>query len=227
MSKFLLLLRHPESTKNIENHFSSVTDCEKLTTQGVDQLNLIRDEIKSFTLRKSVKLKNIFAANSSRGEYSAKYLSNAFSCEFDLCDEFCSFKLGKNSGISELELKIKDPIFYSNLTLYRKGLFSSYDIEYNGAPKSLKTFENDIIVKLDSIIADLNDNELSVIIMHKSALTAYLISIARNYHNYPLDFYGYVDLPLASVSVVAINPEGGMKIVCVGEPPSILCTLSI
>lgn len=201
MKKTIILIRHVESLKNKGNRLSSDGLNEYLTKKGCAQARLLANNIKFFIENNNLTAKHIYSANSSRAIMTGEYIADKLSLDVVSYDEFKSFSVGNYSGMSERKIKNIDPEFIDKLMLYRKSLLNSYDIIYHGSKETLIEYERKVMNRFKDIV-DADDENCKVIVMHRSALTATLINIAREYYSYPRDFYGYIKIDLGSVTII-------------------------
>lgn len=202
MRKIIILLRHGESEKNIKTQLASSMSKERLTEKGIQQAVQYARSIKIFLENNNLNANSIYCADSSRGIETATIIANILGTQLSSHSSLKSFSVGKYSGISESKLKHIDPLFIDSLKLYRKGLVNSYDIIYDGSKETLKQYEKNVIDTVEGIVANDESENCKIIVMHRSALTATLLSFARRFYNYPPDFYGYVQINLGTLSVI-------------------------
>jgi len=197
----LLLLRHPESLKNVHNQFSSDTDDELLTSKGMEECLRISEGIRSIISDMNLSCKSIYCANSIRSIETAKVIARALDVSITIEEALRSTKPGVLAGQTEAEARKSNPLFIAQLDLYRAGLFNSYDfnVAQNKEPK--RSFEKRVLDCLDKILLDETET-IKVVIAHRASLTGILINFARQYYNYPTNFYGYVKLDLGKASVL-------------------------
>lgn len=200
--KIIVLLRHGESEKNIKTKLSSSMSKERLTQKGVNQATQYADLIKVFLERNNLNVKNIYCADSSRGIETASIIADILQAQVLSYSSLKSFSVGNYAGMSESALKRIDPLFINNLKLYRKGLVNSYDIIYEGSKETLQQYEKCVIDTVEGIVTNDERENCKIIVMHRSALTATLLSFARRFYNYPPNFYGYVQINLGTLSVI-------------------------
>ena len=123
----ILLMRHMESEKNINRTFSSISNEECLTTKGKKDCYIIAETINEFVTKNNLNVKNIYSANSIRARTTASVIAEKLGLSVMAFDELCSNKSGELLGKSEAEANKINPLFIKQLTLFRAGLFSSYD----------------------------------------------------------------------------------------------------
>lgn len=61
--------------------------------------------------------------------------------------------------------------------------------------------------RLLEIVNNSEEENCKIIVMHRSALTATLLDFARNYYKYPIDFYGYVEIEIGTVSLINFSDD--------------------
>jgi len=199
----LLLIRHSESVKNVRSSFATVHEMEGLTDLGKEQAATIAKSV--LLIKQSLALENVslYSAESSRSQETASiiadYLESAVKCSPGLS----SIGSGSMAGLSEQEVLERFPDFASMLDLYRAGLCSSYKINRHDG-ESLPMFEERIVAALTKLVTQEQQADLTIVVAHRSPITAFLIHCARRIYDYPDNFFGYVALPYASASWVGM-----------------------
>jgi len=202
--KSILLFRHFESFKNVDNKFSSESNQEELTQES---LNTIKDYSAIFDeIISQKKVTTIYCADSKRAIDSAGLLVNK-NVKIETLPDFNSIKYN-SKGLPEKEVENSNPAFMNGLSLYRKGLFSSYLIPTPADSESVIEFEKRVWDRFNSIIKK-NNSDLVIFFLHRSPITSILINFARKYYNYPKDFFGYVELDLGYFSLLRLSENHG------------------
>ena len=219
--KWLILVRHAESTKNRSDSFASPSGVEELTDSGRADLEVLAPAVQSLitrlaksTSRTSVK---IFSGRSLRTRDTAERLARdliATRIETPLLDSFVS---PVTTGRSMASLIREEPGLARRILTYRAGLMNSYSVHPSFA-SDLRVFEGELREFVDGLIA--NDSEVVVLISSRSPITALLIQCARRTGDYPSDYFGYVELPAASTSVVSFADHSAPSLEMIGIPPS-------
>ena len=93
MHKVIMLLRHAESVKNIENRFSSNKSLENLTETGKAQSRQFGEQIDCFLKNNHLTIKNIYCADSSRAIQTAEIIASKLDISVVPVDEFKSFSI--------------------------------------------------------------------------------------------------------------------------------------
>lgn len=198
----LIFIRHPESTKNVNGHFSSYENTEPLTILGWTQVNSIKSEIQTLLdnglIKKPIAL---YSATSMRSITLAKEL--AYICESEINEQIClnSINSGSVTGLNKEQMDKVVPGYFHEIELYESGISNAYTIKHPG--ESPTCFEKKISILLKEIETSVIGT--AIIIAHKSALTAIFINYARRKNYYPQDFYGYIPFDNASFSIIDIN----------------------
>lgn len=216
----ILLIRHPESIKNAEGTFSSNNNQEVLTETGERQAETLASMLSQSLLHFLGREVRILTADSLRSLFLAELLSQRLGAILEKSNSLISVKAGEISGQSEAEIALKFPEYFRSLTLYRRGVVSSYDLKHKGQP--LREYES----RVGAIASEFErrSEPVGIIVAHRSAITALLIRYARLYHNYPANYFGYIELPLASLSIVTSSEQHG-AIEYVGLAPNELSCL--
>lgn len=201
----ILLIRHLESTKNIDNSFSSSENLEPLTDQALKSGTDLGEQISVLSSVLNTRVKNVYCAKSERAISTARLISDMLKAKVISEEDLTSIRYSAN-GVSESNAKKDNPAFIRNLELYRKGLLSSYDIATPKGSEKLEDFEK----RVDNVmnrIHDENQSGLIIVIAHRSSVTAALLRYARLYHNYPSRFFGYIELSFGYASLVQLSGE--------------------
>jgi broad specificity phosphatase PhoE len=208
----ILFVRHAESEKNTKGKISSAISAEALTTHGVKQATELATHINNFVGENGLCTKKIYAAYSARALATAETIARNMATPPEIVSipEFKSFSVGLHAGQSEKTIQKIDAPFIRDLNLYRKGVVNSYDIIYGGSEATLKEYEERIRRVLAEIV-NTDDSSCIIVVMHRSALTATILDIARDNYSYPKSFYGYIQIDIASVTLVSIGSLGERK----------------
>ncbi|MCD7824026.1 MAG: histidine phosphatase family protein [Oscillospiraceae bacterium] len=153
---------------------------------------------------------NIYAANSLRARTTAEIISNTLdTAPVISVSEFVSLKNDFSlAGHSEEDAKMIDRHFLQELSLSRAGIFNGYRFSSNWTEKIVRLHEMTAYEKYLEILRMNEKEDLILMIMHHSSITAVLINIARQYYGYPLDFFGNVECDLCNIFLVEY--EGGI-----------------
>ena len=191
--KYLIFIRHAETVKNFNNEFSKDGKVDNLTDAGVIQATELSAFLKRTIESENLIIKNIYTSDSFRSIDTGKILSQHLSVPLCTVPFLTSYNMGEVAGLNENETKIKYPQFYEQLKLYRNGLLNSYLISYPLNAENPLDFEQRVSKGIYSIINnDNNEENIKIIILQRSTLTATYIHFARMFYNYPSNFYGFV-----------------------------------
>lgn len=188
--KYAILIRHAESEKNVASRFSGAKDLGLTVVGSV--------EAKEY----AIKLTDAAAALGSLGEVYSANSSRALQTARPLADQigrgvrtlnFRSIDLGLVSGLSEKEAQQAFPDFFQDLMQYRAGLKNSYSIRFPPGAEDPHAFEREMFQMLDAAIKG-SVGDVSFFVMHRSPMTAVLISALRSSGAYPHDFYGHLTI---------------------------------
>ena len=201
-SRYVFLVRHPESVKNVTGALGSAAGREALTARGRDQ---VAEIVSGFSAVRDVFSCNfvLYSSASLRSQAVAAALATDFGISLITSAVLNSIDAGLATGLTRQESEALVPGYAMHMDLYERGVENGYSFQHPGQP--LEEFENAV----SAFIHDLEESRAPCVILvgHKSALTAAIIHFARRGHGYPEDFFGYVDIPLASVSVVRLSPS--------------------
>ncbi|MCB0536564.1 MAG: histidine phosphatase family protein [Bacteroidetes bacterium] len=212
--KKIILLRHFESDKNIANRFSSSIDTDSLSIISDDYIKLYSQNL--LIINSYFAIEEIHCSDSLRAFNTAKIITNKLPYKKIIKHkEFISIKY-KSEGISEEDAIRIDPKFIQGLNLYRKGLYSSYDIKTPIGSESVHDFEVRVINCFNSILRK-NNSQIYLFVLHRSPITSILINIAREYYNYPKNFFGFIELDLGKGSLLMEDDNKNISIEAVNE----------
>lgn len=199
---YLFLIRHTESEKNINNHFSSMKDDERLTPKGEMDAEEISKHISDFVARHSCICKNIYSANSARSIKTAEIIASSIHANIQIEEDLRSTRPGVLTGMKKDEIQETHPEYAQQYYLFEKGVFNLYDLNNPDNKEPKRDFEQRVNACVEKILSDKSE-DLKIIIGHRSSITAILLSFARKYHNYPNYFSGHIPLDLGCVSVLS------------------------
>lgn len=212
----LLIIRHTESEKNAKNQFSSEKDDENLTEKGELDAIEIANEISKFIVANSLKCNIIYSANSTRSIKTAEKIANKLKIKIRIEEDLRSTKPGMLKGIRKDKVKYTHPEYGYQYYLYEKGVFNVYDFKVPASKEPKKDFEKKVNDCVRQILSDKNE-DIKIIIAHRSSITAILLDFARRYHNYPQNFSGHIPLDLGYVSLLKETDDNNWKIIKVNE----------
>ncbi|MDR1005307.1 MAG: phosphoglycerate mutase family protein [Bacteroidales bacterium] len=218
---YLFIIRHTESEKNIKNQFSSTNDDENLTENGESDAIEIANEISKFITKYSLKCNNIYAANSVRSIKTAEKIAEKLNAEVTVEENLRSTRPGVLEGITKDEVKNSHPEYGHQYYLFEKGVFNVYDFETPEDKEPKREFEKRVNNCVSKILSDKNE-DVKVIVAHRSSITAILLDFARRFYNYPVDFSGYIPLELGCVSVLKETERNTWEIIKVNEKCSVI-----
>jgi len=214
---FLILIRHTESEKNINNQFSSEHDMESLTNRGQSEAHKLAQELDIFIKAKKLTCSNIYSAKSERAIETSKIISRKLNLTLQIEDSLRSTKPGLLSGKSEEEAIRSNPEYIKQLYLFRKGLFNAYDFTVAEGKEPKREFEKRVSNCVNKILLNSSEN-VKIIIAHRSSITSILLEFAKKYYNYPKDYSGYVELDLGHFSVLEREATNNWKFLKVNAP---------
>ena len=211
-----LILRHFESNKNIHKQFSSLEDCEELTSNGMSMGHEAAEYIAMFVSTHSYDVKKVYCANSTRSIKTAKIIADRLGVETCAFGDLRSNNSGALRGKSESEAQVINPTFMKQLKLFRAGIYSSYDFANVFDREDKHDFEIRVNSCFEKILAQ-DPGTLKIVVLHHSSLTAAIIHFARKFYNYPTTYYGHVACELGNIYLISED-----DIVLCNEPVSIL-----
>ena len=106
---YLFLIRHTESEKNTENHFSSLKDDECLTPKGERDAMEIAKHISGFVGRHLCNCSIVYSANSTRSIKTAEVIADSIHAKIQIEEDLRSTKPGVLAGAKKDEVKTTHP----------------------------------------------------------------------------------------------------------------------
>lgn len=207
----LILIRHTESLKNVNDQFSSETDSESLTELGKEECSIIANDISDFISSKKLICNNVYSANSVRAIDTAKIIAEKLNAKVQIEESLRSTKPGSLTGKSEAEAIKTNPEFIEQLYLFRNGLFNAYDFKVAENKEPKKEFEKRVLKCLYEILSDKSES-MKIISAHRSSITCILLEFAKKYYNYPSNMSGHVLLDLGQISLAETTTDNKWKI---------------
>ena len=161
----LILIRHGETDKNVNNSLHTTNDSESLNSNGIEQIRFTANKLISLSPSK------IYSSKERRAIESANILSESLKVPFELINGMEERNWGIFTGKPWDEVKkILDPM--------------TLDERYNYVPpngESWKTFATRLISAIKKIV-DTNSEQTIVVVTHGGAIRAlipYLLNIPR------------------------------------------------
>lgn len=211
--RYILFVRHTEALKNVKEAFGGNNSDDAVTVRGVEQIELISDVIARWRQGLDNNSATVIGSTSGRVSPCITALSRVVGAFVRSDARLEAIEKGEIAGWDERVVEEQLPDYYRQLELYRRGVLSSYDINHPG--EKLLAFEHRVGEALTEI--EKTTSSISIICAHRSTITAGLIRFARRFHGYPEKFFGFIDLPLGSLSLVRIGACG--EVVLTGLSP--------
>lgn len=222
--KYVLLIRHAESTKNIENRFSQPLDEAPITSSASQLTHYLSEEIVLFSQAVELPVTKIFCAQSARAEETANLISRRLQAPLVQWEGLDSMVVAASKGESVEQFQIDNVDVAYELNLSRSGLLNNYQMrDLRGA---LIEFEQGVFKSFIANVSNL-DCGLAVGVAHRSALNAILVNCARSQGIYPERHYGYLNLELLGCSLVIVDDSGKMRIAFVDLSTDSLCVAGV
>lgn len=215
---YLLLIRHLESEKNVNEAFSSDADGEPLTTDARRELQSWATILAEWIHASGLSVGNVHSTASRRAVETATGLAQLLNVPVLAHGRLRSTHPGLLAGKSAAEAQQTNPKFMEQLRLYRSGLFNAYDFDVAESKEPKRTFDARVAACITEIMADAQD-DVKVVVSHRAPITTILIGAARYGYRYPDNFFGYVELTLGYVSLLERSVAGTWRIHSVNTPP--------
>jgi broad specificity phosphatase PhoE len=190
--QLIVLIRHPQANKNVNPTFGGNAESDTITNFGVNEMRCLIAHL-SKVLMPNYKYA-IYSGTSQRVHCPAQTLAVLLNCKHFTDKRLDAINNGQLAGASEKEISINFPDYWNMLCLYRKGILNSYNISHLG--ESLIDFEKRIESFL--VMTEAHENNIGFLFAHRSVCTATLIHYARK-------FYGYIEFPTCSISIIDIE----------------------
>ena len=199
MNREIYLIRHGESTKNVNNLFGDENAIFSLTEKGVADTKTLANNIASI-ISKNSNPYDFYSSPDIRSTTTANILTVPLSADFQIIHSLQPICAGKLSGISEEKADIDYPELMRTKKLYREGKLDGYLISYpNG--ESVKDFQDRVVSDFKNILS-INSNDL-FLVTHQSVITALLSFFYSELKGYK--YYYYFKLDLSSLTKVLIT----------------------
>ncbi len=203
MRASLFLIRHGESLKNTLNTYATVSGKEPLTKYGNYQAECAADALITYVEAHDFENVALYSGNDVRSLDSARSIARKLKVPLWVRDELESFAGESSSGKRAEELYEENPAFGESILLYRAGLLSAYEVPWPSARTA--DLERALRPFLEKSL--LRENTLSIVVSHKSIITCLAIQLLRMFGQYPLDHYGYVDIPVGTGFLFEIDRD--------------------
>lgn len=183
------MIRHGESTGNVEKIISHDKDAFPLTEKGVKQAQIVGEELKGIEIEK------IYSSPILRARQTAEIISKVVGCKVVVEEKIGERYFGRlnNRKVNSINWKV---------------LFS------NGRFGDLETFEE--IYSRTSEFLKGRDDRIIVMVSHYDPIKA-LLSRELGFYN-EFSSWGIV-IPNASSSIIVNDGNGYRKVIGVGIPP--------
>ena len=199
INREIYLVRHSESTKNVNNLFGDESAMFGLTEKGVADTEILANKIASI-VSKNFNSYNFYSSPDIRSTATANILTTLLNNEFQIINSLLPIHAGILSGINEEKADIDYPELMRKKKLFRDGKLDGYAISYpNG--ENVKDFQDRVISDFKNILA-INSNNL-FIVTHQSVITALLSFFYSELKGYK--YYYYFKLDLSSLTKILIT----------------------
>lgn len=190
-----VLVRHPEALKNTKVSFGGEASDDQLTESGAGSAGELARQMR---IAFSDTPTRLLTSPATRAQAQAEAIGAAIGAVPTELGGLESIDTGALSGVTERHAWELFPAYMRRLALYRAGLLNGYDLL--GPGETLACFEERVVECVGPCRT--GHPSLSVIVAHRSTITAILMLAARELHGFPSGFYGYVELPASSISVI-------------------------
>ncbi len=205
--KDILLIRHLESVKNLDQRFTASDDCSALTETGRQLGPQLAVGISTHFYKRGRRSSNnvlVVSSPAARAHETATFIANKCKSDLIIIDELKSFQMGKLTNVTEDEAKTSCPQFMKQLSLYRHGLFNSYHLQLPPGSELPRLFEARIQRGLRRALKVAQKRDV-VFVLSRSVITGFLLFAARKSYNFPRNYYGYVELGVGRISWIQLN----------------------
>ncbi|MBQ1017934.1 histidine phosphatase family protein [Micromonospora sp. D93] len=218
--KWLLLVRHLESAKNVRDSFAQSADEDHLTETGRSEAALVGANIAEFLAFLRVTRVRVYCSPAPRTNESVSGLCSRLGVQARELEGLRSIVVPETAGLSLSELRLIDPEAARELNLYRAGLFDTYAMKHVGPlARQLERRVNDALLEILSAPA-----EAAVVVAHRSALTAALLGIAREAGYYPKEFFGFLPIDFGASALIRVSDRNVSDIVFANLPTASMNT---
>ena len=193
-------VRHPEMMKNLLQGFGGGSYDNEETDRGRDEadsiIGIMSDAVAELP---SCCGTSVWSSGAPRAARLASNLAKELRAELISDARLGPINNGPLSGMTAAQVAQENPDYFRSVQLHRRGVLSGYQLKHPG--QSTADFERQVSQALRDVGA--SHYSLSIILSHKSTIGAAVIYYARKFHGYPSNFYGYIDVPTATVSLVS------------------------
>lgn len=207
----LVFVRHPETRKNLIQGFGGGHVDNESTERGrKSSVSIMRAFSEFAAMLPQCCTISVWSSAEPRTDAVAERLARMIGAEWVRDPRLGPVNNGPLAGMTAERVSREVPEYFHSLQLYRRGLLNSYHLEHPG--ESLQVFET----RVQNSLAAIEDSSrsLSIVFSHKSTIGASMIYFARKFCGYPRDFYGYIEVPTASISVIS---PARRRVCCVGD----------
>ena len=216
--KWLLFVRHTESSKNLEDRFARRNDSDSLTETGNEQAQDLAVDVCGFARHLTAGNIIVASSDSPRAMESASALAALVGVELIKDPNLRSIIVPETEGMSTNELLATDPGAAREYNLYRGGLYSSYRLRHTG--KYSRSYEARVRDALDRYLA--LSEEVGIVFAHRSTFTTALIAFARDVGYYPDEFFGYLPMEFGCSALVEFCGGTANRVVFANLPHRLL-----
>ena len=199
MIKNIFLIRHVESTKNLNDLFGDDNSIYELTEKGESDSIKLTNNIKCI-LESSNNDFQFLSSPDMRSFATTRIITKIIGCDYKIVNSLIPIKAGKLSGISEEQADKLFPELMNQKRSFREGKISGYHISYPDG-ENVYQFQNRILEDFNNIISQ--SYKTFFIVTHQSIITSILSYFQSKMNNQV--YYYYYKLDLGSISKVTIN----------------------
>jgi broad specificity phosphatase PhoE len=211
----VFVCRHAEAVKNQQASFASAGVADDLTDGGTRDASAIARNLSTMVERRGIKIQAVLSSASLRSVRTAEVIAGSFGCLASASAGLDSIRSGVLAGVPEADARRTHPEYMRALSLYRAGLFNSYNIPEFEGKEDKRAFERRVVGAFSEFTAKATGG--AIVVAQRSSITAILIHCARQSGAYPSDFFGHVQLDLGHVSWLSLT-AGRWSIQAVNRP---------
>jgi broad specificity phosphatase PhoE len=199
----LLIIRHCETIKNIDNKFDSIGVEDNLTPNGKNQLI----SLCKFLNKYLTYVPNIYSSNRRRSELTAMGVAKYFNVNYMLIESLPPINAGKLSGLTEDEAWDRYPELMSTRVKFKNGEIDGYNISFPDGD-SVRDYEKSLFKSMHRLLS--NDQDF-ILITHRSVILACLNIFNKKLRNYQKNRYYYFDTPKSMIVelIIDVSAESG------------------
>ena len=198
----LILVRHSETQKNIEDKFDILSDTNEAFTEfGQFQLGITNDFLSTLPKKDHT---IIISGARKRVVDTSIFLSKKMQIPNMIIETLSPIYSGNLAGISQHEAKIKYPELMKKRHLFSENRINGYEIIFPDGDNVIE-YESKIKASLLDTLNKLNEYERIIFVTHRSTILATINIFNKLFGYQENSIYKYYETPVGSIDIVHYN----------------------